>query len=62
MKYTIMYGFMRCTENAINVVCDEKDIDTVALAIYRGEVAVHRRRGVLVVSDGTNERVLIDRM
>lgn len=58
--YTIMYGFMRCTENAINVVCEEKDIETVALAIYRGEVG--DLSGVLVVSDGTNERVLIDRM
>lgn len=58
--YTIKYGIMRCIEHAINVVCEEKDIETVAHAIYKGEVG--DRLGVLVVSDGTNEKVLIDRM
>lgn len=59
-KYTIMYGVMSCHEHSINVECDEKDVETIAYAIFHGEVG--HGLGVMVVSDGTTERVLADRM
>ena len=59
-KYTIMYGVMSCHEHSINVVCDEKDVETIAYAIYHGEIGYGL--GVMVVSDGTTEKVLADRM
>ena len=55
-----MYGVMSCHEHSINVECDEKDVETIAYAIFHGEVG--HGLGVLVVSDGTTEKVLADRM
>ena len=59
-RYKIMYGFMSHRENTIEVVCKEEDVETVAYAIYNGYVG--DKLGVLVVSDGKTEKVLMDRM
>lgn len=58
--YTIHYGVISCHENTIKVECEEKDIETVAYAIYHG--AIGHGLGVMVVSDGQTERTLADRM
>lgn len=59
MEYTISYGQYSADEHQIKVVCSGKDIETVAMAIYRGE---GYDKGVLVVSGDNTERILLDRM
>lgn len=58
--YTIHCGVMSQHENTIKVECEEKDIETVAYAIYYGTVG--HGLGVMVVSDGEHDRILVDRM
>lgn len=60
--YTVKCGVMSCCENTIRVVCTPSEIEKVALAIYRGEVGMVSDLGVLVISYGETEKVLIDRM
>ena len=59
-KYRVNYGFMSACEHSINILCDEKDAHAIAYAIYKGEIG--DELGVLTISDGENETILIDRM
>lgn len=59
-QYRVNYGFMSAYEHSINIVCEEKDAHTIAYAIYKGEIGDNL--GVLTISDGEKETVLMDRM
>lgn len=61
-SYTINYGVVSDSENSVNVVCEESDIEKIAYAIYHGEITPISDIGVLTIECDGKQKVLIDRM